>query len=996
MTFRFTLSHSVLGSQVISEPDGWSGAILKLERDKDLFSLIETFNGGANSAFIFYGNNGTENGGIDFIRQVETTYGFDANITFLVEYAPDDVTFSTLFSGLLDLPSKNEMKDNKMQVPVIRDDFWAKFINRFETPVNISDTVDLDGNAVAPVGPIEVNLTSQTLRKTHYSYEPDKGIVVTIEIGSADLFIQYTPGEVETDEMEDFYHLTPINNPEKPVSTFDVAEAGTYAFDVQWTMSAIFGSTENHVNNLNGIYLQVNEEDPIAFSVVDDTLVGTDITIFSLSTTLYLLVGDTVRIYAEAIDSSQTINYGFWGTNGLYHEASGYDRARPAGMDEVPTYTRVTADTVYPETQVQCYLIHDLFHAVCVRLGLGNDPFYSEFLGSTLTQTKAYDSDGCGWMYAIVKGLQLRGYTLAEKPFFVSFKQLWEGINPILNLACGYETVNSVQVIRIEQKTSFFGATAPVNFSNVREISSSYDQDYIFKTIKTGYKKWQSEDISGLDDPQTKHTRATRFVKTGVDLNLQSDFIAAGLAIEITRRTTREKSADYKFDNDNFIISLNTNDLSPDVYVPELDEAFSSVTNLLNSDTRYNLLLTPMRNLLRWGDYISGCMQSYLSSNFKFVSGEGNYDMESNANNEITCVRYVDSNNLAESDDISPNGLGFLFLPQLFDITIPMEKEEYDLIDRKEPIGISQSTTGHVDFHIKELEYDLLKGEAKIKAWPTAAFSITVPEQTMPVPPCASDSVSVVYDAAYQAVLNYGDLQGYDLPSLAQRAVENQIVVDLKAQGIWDDLDLFYHFETDGDENFAKINWKNPGTHNLVESGTVTFTSGQGFTGNASTGYLNTGWVPDTDAVNFTLDEAGAFVKVNNNYAAGNKCAFGVRGNGGGALLGQVLLMPEDASSTHTYSIHCTAPAVGSAVDSNGFYHIRRVADNDMRLFKNGSQVGATSTSASDSLSTRELYLLALNANGAGAGFHSDAQIGCFGIGASLTGKESALNTILG
>lgn len=765
MTFRFTLSHDVLGAQVISEPDGWAGATLSLERDKDLFSLIETFEGGANNAFIFYGNNGTQNGGIDFIRQVESTYGFDADITMTIEYAPDDLTFSTLFTGLLDLSAKNEMKDNRMQIPVIRDGFWVKFMNRFETPVNLSDTVDLDGNAVAPVGPVLINLTSQTIRKTHYSFEPDRGIAVTIDIGSADLFLQYTPGEFDLDEMEDFYHLTPFNNAERPTSTFDVAEEGTYAFDIQWTMSAIFGSIENHVNNLNGIYLQVNDGDLIPFSVADFTSGGTDYTVFTLQATLYLLTGDNVRIYGEATDSSQTITYGFWGTNGLMNgpiDAPTYYQSRPAAMDEVPTFTRVTADTIYPASEAQGYLIHDLIHGVLVRLGLGVDPFYSEFLGSTLTQTKQYNEDGCGWMYAILKGLQIRQYALSDKPFFISFKDIWEGINPVLNLGLGYEQVDGSQVIRIEQKIHFVpeGETPPVSFSYVREISSSYDKDFIFKTIHNGYKKWQSEDISGIDDPQTKQTRATRIQKSGTDITLESDFIAAGLAIETTRRKKKEKTADYKYDNDNFIIALNANDLSPDIYIPEQDENYDSVSGLINSSTRYNLILSPLRNFLRWARYFSGCLQGYLSSSYKFVSGEGNYHMETDysCTNGNQCQAII-CDSLSESDDIPLSyPFGFYFLPQLFDIAIPMEKEEYDLIDRKKPIGISQADTGHVNFVIKSLKYDLLNGGAKIQAWPEETFNITVPEQVITMRECASDEpAEVVYDEGYQAILDYSD-----------------------------------------------------------------------------------------------------------------------------------------------------------------------------------------------------------------------------------------------
>lgn len=745
MTFRFTLSHTILGSQVISEPDGWEGAKIKLERHKDFFSLIEYYEGAANSAFIFYGRNDAEgiDGGIEFIRQVETTYGFDANITFLVEYAPEDVTFSTVFSGQLDISQKTEMKDNRMQVPVIRDDFWAKLINRYETPVSLSSTEDLHGNAVTPVIPVSVNLTSQKVRQQYDAQSLTTGIDedpsgMVNPIIADGMFYQMSFDEINFEEINETFVLPQVTNVEEPVPWMVVEFAGTYSFDIQ-TVAYTYNPGFNFdigedISDYLMFYLNIN---------------GVE-TAFTLGDTFSSLLIDGGRVYRvqlndqvlSAGDKIWIYGKGIADMNGDVGTYSGEIRWNGdiVGGNSL-CYARVTADTIYPETQATGYLIHDAIYGVLERI-VGPESFYSEFLGGLLTTMRQYDADGCGWMYIILKGLQLRQYTLTEKPFFISMKEIWEGINPILNLGLGYEIVDSVQVIRIEQKGHFIGDTPPVNFSNVREISSSYDQEYIFKTIKTGYKEWQAEQASGLDDPQTKHTRALRFEKVGIELNLESGFIAASLAIEQTRRTTREKSADYKFDNKTFIISLNTDDVSPDVYTPELDENFAAITNLLNPETRYNSILTPLRNFLRWANYFGGCLQSYLTSSYKFVSGEGNYDMASDANLG-SCARAVIGDNLSESADI-PLGpptnyntaFGYFFLPILYEISIPMEKEEFDAIDRKQPIGISQTDSGHAEFHIKELEYEIIKGEATIKAWPKVFFPITVPDQEITNPVC--------------------------------------------------------------------------------------------------------------------------------------------------------------------------------------------------------------------------------------------------------------------
>ena len=110
----------------------------------------------------------------------------------------------------------------------------------------------------------------------------------------------------------------------------------------------------------------------------------------------------------------------------------------------------------------------------------------------------------------------------------------------------------------------------------------------------------------------------------------------------------------------------------------------------------------------------------------------------------------------------------------------------------------------------------------------------------------ASPTSSV--DVDYQAVLTYATSQGYTLPSTGQQTIQNQLVVDMKAAGIaWSDLSLFYVMATDGDSNYAKINWANPGTFNATNVGTPYFITNEGFQGNGVNRALDTGFTPSTD-----------------------------------------------------------------------------------------------------------------------------------------------------
>lgn len=479
-----------------SEPDGWKGGKIILERHPSFFSLIEYYEGAAGGAFIFYGDNGTEDGGVNFIKEIERAYGFAAKIQYESEFDPNDTgDYNSLFTGLLELSGKNEMKDNKMQVPVVRDDFWSTFMSRQDTPVNISDNIDIDGNAVEPVVPVTINLTDQKIRARYEGYQEQD---VTIEYDIPDNqygIIDFAREEIS--EINEKHTLYRVENPVLPSSLFTVEYGGNYNFDIEirTATSELFGSATD--SNLQ-VRLQIDDDAPIVLTQTGESFGLESWTNHNYSGNQTLKPHSLIRLYFYNNNATGSSYHFIWFPN-LLRES----------------HLIIVADTEYPATTAQGYLIHDLIHGALCRLGLGTDPFYSEFLGSTQNTTKQYDEDGCGWMYIILKGLQIRGYTLTEKPFFISFKEIWDGINPILNLGLGYETIDDNQVIRIEEKGHFVSSGylidegVSINFSGVREISSTYDQEYIFNKIKVGYKKWQSENISGIDDPQTTQVRAT-------------------------------------------------------------------------------------------------------------------------------------------------------------------------------------------------------------------------------------------------------------------------------------------------------------------------------------------------------------------------------------------------------------------------------------------------------------------------------------------------------
>lgn len=107
------------------------------------------------------------------------------------------------------------------------------------------------------------------------------------------------------------------------------------------------------------------------------------------------------------------------------------------------------------------------------------------------------------------------------------------------------------------------------------------------------------------------------------------------------------------------------------------------------------------------------------------------------------------------------------------------------------------------------------------------------------------------FDSDYQAVLDYATTQGYTLPSASQQTIQNQLVLDLKTAGAWSNIDVLYVFATDGDADFALINWKDPASLEAVNVG-CTFTANEGYDGaGSSANRITTGYRPTVFLGNF-------------------------------------------------------------------------------------------------------------------------------------------------
>lgn len=233
------------------------------------------------------------------------------------------------------------------------------------------------------------------------------------------------------------------------------------------------------------------------------------------------------------------------------------------------------------------------------------------------------------------------------------------------------------------------------------------------------------------------------------------------------------------------------------------------------------------------------------------------------------------------------------------------------------------------------------------------------------------------FDADYQAVLDYATLQGYTLPSSDQQVLQNQWVLDLKTSGIWSKLDLLALFATDGDSDFALINWKALNTMAAVNS--PTFDTNQGFTGDGATAYIDTLIAPLT-SVQYSLNSA-SFGYYTQNTISASQTRLGTR-------IGFNNAMSYDFSGSNMRINTGTTANITSDINA-GLHMYSRINSTTVRKDYNGINQG-TALDNSTNLSSFNFYALALNNSGT-AIINSNNQLALVFSGSDLTNESLQL-----
>lgn len=211
---------------------------------------------------------------------------------------------------------------------------------------------------------------------------------------------------------------------------------------------------------------------------------------------------------------------------------------------------------------------------------------------------------------------------------------------------------------------------------------------------------------------------------------------------------------------------------------------------------------------------------------------------------------------------------------------------------------------------------------------------------------------------------------------LTLKARIDALIIGLKQDDIWDDLDILYAFKADSSQ-FATLNWKKPWLFTATASGTVTFT-GEAVAGNGVDSLLSLNWNAQNHAEAMQQDDACIFV-YSNTSAQQSAVLFGGEGSP------RLSISPRNTSDQLAYRVNqSAATTIAGVTDGSGLFAVDRTGATATQSYRNGSVLGAAGSVTSTGLSPVNL---AIGRYGSG---YTDAQARAAGAGRALGATKHA------
>lgn len=605
---KFILNSTELGRVTLEDdPDGWDSVKRTFTRNIKYLGVFRK----RTATLKFIGD------GLDYCVELFELAGTEAELNVIVMQKRDyEDAWDTEFEGIgkfnpFDLEWGDDLSPS-LSIEFEDSGFHNKFLTRIGMDINVGQQLSVEGVDMGSIPTQQVQVHQRTIvekntfqlsANTHYNNGvllPDNyidaqgGHVVPVEKIEGDTGLIETPAEYLIDSpgmICDF-----VTQPTALKLTYDFAGDFNNITGVltRWCVRVFHNSADltdfTDTDLLNDPGTSPLEGEPFAFEGV-------------LNITLD--VGEAMSIVNQ------------------------YDNGVPDDTTYITIYTKadliVEAIQNFDEYVSNCHYRYEFMERLVQLMTDQEDCFVSSMFGRT---DRGYVANGPFYNNICFNGKQLRGF---DDVFPVrSFEKSFKSARSIWNAGVGIEKFGSRYKVVVEELPYFFKGDISITLHNVRKVKRSVNEQFTFSEVHVGYEKAEYEQVNGLEEYNNKSKFATFIKSDNNTLDLISPDRADGYGMEFARRKNISVAAteDTTYDEEVFTAMVIVEE-GEDLLRTEKDENYDSVLNIQSPETATNLDITPQRNLIRNGDWISGCCKKYPTEALKFISADKATDLVS-------------------------------------------------------------------------------------------------------------------------------------------------------------------------------------------------------------------------------------------------------------------------------------------------------------------------------------------------------------------------------
>lgn len=532
------------GVLFIREPQDFEEVELVLKRDEETHGVMFEFTEEETPwKFDRSKVDGETYSAYDLIKAIYDDKGVDGRCEFVIESSNDSAqTFVEDYKGELDFSTYREV-DYAINMLSRRVMMGDKFRTRYETPINLAATNDLDGNAITGITAETMHLHSKAIQQIQRSN------VQNLQGGGDDLdgatnfflnlYVQNETGVTDfLDSLQEEYgnEIQTIlyrAKDEMPANYVFEDVGGALKFNVTANYQIVVEDMDDETLTLNGLFAEV---DGVEVAIDDFT------TDYDVNGTLGLGTIDvsytSSGIISVPIDSSIKI----------YEKWNIPDTAAPHAVVfnyETDNEIEITFYNIQDNSEAKVYKASDaLTQAVEVITGQG----------SALNST--FLSDHEDNIY-ITNGYAIRNFNQSNKPAKFSLKDMFSNfLQPVYGLGMSLLRDGAVHKLAVERHSYFYNDSLIFNIPQI--INDTYevtiDRDLHFNEIKTGYasfpKSTDENKFNNIDEFNTEHNHLSPLERVKMKAEYISKAIASGYNIENQRREQFKKSPTETVSND--------------------------------------------------------------------------------------------------------------------------------------------------------------------------------------------------------------------------------------------------------------------------------------------------------------------------------------------------------------------------------------------------------------------------------------------------------------